>query len=108
MSLPFYFFEVFLLGLWLFSPLLVPLLVLMILLGQILGRYEHWSRADALYFTFITSLTIGYGDLRPRQNKSKFLAVCIGILGLILNGIVVAVALQAINMAFAAMDSPPI
>lgn len=107
MSLPFYFFQIFLLGLWLFSPLLVPLLVLMIVLGQFLGRYENWSRTDALYFTFITSLTIGYGDLRPHRNKSKLLAVAIGVIGLILNGIVVAIALQAINVAFAAWNLRP-
>ena len=31
------------------------------------GFIEGWSVGDAVYFTFVTGLTIGYGDIVPRQ-----------------------------------------
>jgi hypothetical protein len=31
------------------------------------GFLEGWSVGDAVYFTFITGLMIGYGDIAPRQ-----------------------------------------
>jgi len=33
----------------------------MIGLGLLIGYIEEWSISDALYFTFVTGLTIGYG-----------------------------------------------
>jgi hypothetical protein len=34
--------------------------------APITGFVEGWSLGDAVYFTFITGRTIGYGDLVPR------------------------------------------
>jgi Ion channel len=34
-----------------------------------------WPVGDAVYFTFITGLTIGYGDIVPRQAVARALAV---------------------------------
>ncbi len=94
------FIRAFMLGLWYLSPLLIPLLAAIVAAGQILGKIEKWSEVDALYFTFITSLTIGYGDLRPTIKRTKLLAIGIGLLGLILNGIIVAITLQSVSIAF--------
>jgi len=69
-------------------------------LGQIVGRRESWSKFDSLYWSFITATTVGYGDIRPLQKLSKTLAVIIALLGLILTGIVVALALNAATTAF--------
>ena len=33
-------------------------------LGIVVGRLENWKTGDAVYSTFVTGLTIGYG--RPR------------------------------------------
>ena len=44
-------------------PVLSALLVIQWLLGIIVGQVEGWSIGDASYFTFVTGLTVGYGDL---------------------------------------------
>ena len=64
-----------------------------------MGRREGWSRLEALYWEFITAATIGYGDFRPTKRVSRVLAVLIGFLGLILSGIIFAVAIEATTKA---------
>ena len=41
-------------------------LAIQIALGLLIGFVEGWSVGDAVYFTFVTGLTIGYGDIVPR------------------------------------------
>ncbi len=45
---------------------------------------EDWSFGDAVYFTFVTGLTIAYGDLVLRQAFARALAIGIGVCGLFL------------------------
>jgi Ion channel len=52
---------------------------------------------DAVYFTFITSLTIGYGDIVPRQALARALAVGIGVSGLFLTGVIAGIAVYAMR-----------
>jgi voltage-gated potassium channel Kch len=81
------------------SPLLISLAILITLLGQIAGRREGWSRFDSLYWSFITATTVGYGDIRPIRYGSRVIAILIGFLGLILSGIIVAIAVHAATVA---------
>ena len=82
-------------GLWVTFPLLLTLATAIILLGQIVGKKEGWSRFDSFYWSFITGTTVGYGDIRPAKRGSRAIAISIAFLGLILSGIVIAVALHA-------------
>ena len=93
------FFKQFFLGLSLTSPLLLSLAVAITLLGQAVGRKEGWTRFDSLYWSFITATTVGYGDIRPVKQRSKILAILIAFLGLVLSGIVIAVAVEATTLA---------
>ncbi len=86
-------------GLWLTCPVLVTLAVSIILLGQAVSAREGWSRLDGLYWSFITATTVGYGDIRPVQRGSRFIAIFIAFLGLLLTGILIAVAVHAVNLA---------
>src|SRR5215472_9980006 len=86
-------------GLWLTSPLLLSLAAIVFLLGQVVRGKEGWSRVDAFYWSFITATTVGYGDFRPLSKGSKILAILIAFLGLILSGIIVAVAVRATTLA---------
>jgi Ion channel len=54
---------------------------------------------DGVYFTFVTGLTIGYGDLVPRQPLSRFLAILIGLFGTVVTGLVAAIAVRALQIA---------
>jgi predicted membrane protein len=45
-----------------FGPLIITMVTLISVLAIIIGRQEKWSLTDSLYFGFITSTTVGYGD----------------------------------------------
>jgi len=87
--------------LFLIGPLVVLLLIVILGLGMIVGRVESWSRFDAVYWALITATTVGYGDIRPVRKISKSLSIIIAFCGLILGGIMVAIALDAATKAFA-------
>ena len=78
-------------------PVLSAILAIQLALGLLAGFVEGWSLGDAVYFTFITGLTIGYGDLVPRQALSRVLAIGIGLCGLFATGLIAAIAVQAIR-----------
>jgi voltage-gated potassium channel len=86
-------------SLWLMFPLLFSLSAAIVLLGFIVGRREGWSRLDTIYWSLMTVTTVGYGDLRPADRKSKIVAILIAFLGLIFTGIIIAVAVQATSLA---------
>ena len=93
------FLKDFAMGLWLMFPLVFSLLGAIILLGYTVGRRHGWSHLDTIYWSFMTATTVGYGDLRPTDRRSKIVAIVIAFLGLILTGIVIAVAVQATTRA---------
>lgn len=78
-------------------PILSAVLIVMAGLGLLIGRIEDWRISEALYFTFVTGLTIGYGDLAPRHLSSRALALLIGFAGIVLTGLVAAVSVQALR-----------
>jgi hypothetical protein len=80
-------------------PILSGVLFAMVGPGLLIGHIEGWRIVDALYFTFVTGLTIGYGDLTLRHVVSRFLAVMIGFAGIVLTGLVAAVSVEALRAA---------
>ena len=100
MQFTFTFVRIFGVGLYLAAPLLLSFAVLIAALGQLVGRMEGWSRFDALYWSFITALTVGYGDIRPLKRMSKNLAVAIALVGIMFSGLLVAMAVHSATKAF--------
>lgn len=94
------FLSVFLTDLFYAGPLLVFLVLLISFIGYSIGRIEGWSKSDALYHAFINATTVGYGDFRPVKKSSKMLAVVLAFVGLILTGMIVAIALHAADYAY--------
>jgi len=80
-------------------PILSGVLFAMVGPGLLIGHLEGWRIDEALYFAFVTGLTIGYGDLTPRHVVSRFLAVMIGFAGIVLTGLVAAVSVEALRAA---------
>jgi len=86
-------------------PVLSIILAIQIALGLVIGFVEGWSVGDAIYFTFVTGLTIGYGDIVPRQALGRALAVGIGICGLFLTGLIAGIAVYAMRTALAEREN---
>ncbi len=94
------FFKIFTHGISLSYPLLLSFIILIVFVGQIVGRKESWTIFDSFYWSFITATTVGYGDIRPMHKLSKSLSVLIALLGIILTGILVALAVHSATAAF--------
>jgi len=86
-------------------PLILGLSLIIGGLAGLVGRKEGWSLGDSLYFGFITATTVGYGDFRPTHGRGKLLAIAIAFVGLVMTGIIVALAVQAASLTFHDMDT---
>ena len=80
-------------------PVLSAILAVQLALGLLTSFVEGWSLGDAVYFTFITGLTIGYGDLVPRHTLTRALAIGIGFFGLFVTAFIAAIAVYAMHSA---------
>jgi len=78
-------------------PVLSVIMLLQLALGLLAGFIERWSIGDTIYFTLITGLTIGYGDLVPRHWAARSLAIVIGLSGILVTGLVAAIAVRAMQ-----------
>ena len=83
-------------------PILSILLAGIMALGAAVALLEDWPLLDGSYFSFVTSLTIGYGDLVPRRMLARVLAIVIGLLGVLLIALVAAIAVRAME----SVDAP--
>jgi hypothetical protein len=86
-------------GLRVVWPILSVLLGVIISLGLVVGLLESWSVQEAIYFAFVTGLTIGYGDLAPKSLLTRALAIVIGLCGVMLTALVAAIAVKALTAA---------
>lgn len=57
---------------------LVAVILLLAIGTTIYHQIEGWSWVDSFYFTGVSLLTIGYGDLTPTHDLSKILTVIFG------------------------------
>jgi hypothetical protein len=83
-------------------PILSGVVGVQLVLGMLVGYLESWPMGDATYFTFVTGLTIGYGDLVPVRLLARVIAVVIGFSGILLTGLIAAIGVRALQAATAA------
>ena len=100
-----YFIKYFAKYCWFSRGVIACLLIIVAINGLIISFLEKISIANALYFTFITALTIGYGDITPATGMGKMISVLVGILGMILMGLIIAIATLALKNAVADIHS---
>jgi voltage-gated potassium channel len=75
--------------------------VLLIIAGAILISYTEQLPFDrALYFAFITGLTIGYGDIVATTALGHVISILLGITGILFTGLLVAAAVRAVQEAW--------
>ncbi|WP_298927151.1 potassium channel family protein [uncultured Ramlibacter sp.] len=86
-------------GLRVVWPILSALLMLIVALGVVAGTAEGWSLQESVYFSFVSGLTIGYGDYAPKTLLGRVLAVAVGICGILVTALIAAVAVKALTQA---------
>src|SRR5690242_6856814 len=86
-------------------PVLSAILAIQVALGLLVGLIEGWSVGDSLYFTFITGLTVGYGDVVPRQALARALTIVIGVFGVFATGLIAGIAVYAMRAALDDRDT---
>ncbi|GAA0399990.1 hypothetical protein GCM10009133_06060 [Cocleimonas flava] len=94
MNLTFAFLYKFFWAVVLTFPTLILFSIVIAVLGLVVGKKEGWTNFDAIYWAFITALTVGYGDLRPTKKSSRIFALLISVIGIMLFGIVVAITVN--------------
>jgi voltage-gated potassium channel len=82
------------------SPILGFLFLAVGLVGVIIGRIEGWTAAESLYHAFINATTVGYGDFRPATGQARALSVFLAFVGLVLTGMIVALAIHSAVYAY--------
>ena len=79
-------------------------LVLSVIFGSLMFFVEgpehgFTSIPRSIYWTIVTITTVGYGDIRPIKKRSKILSIVIAFIGLVLTGIIIAVAFKTATIA---------
>lgn len=70
---------------------------IMFLGGIGFARCEGIRFSQGIYFSFITSTTVGYGDISPKTGIGQCISVLLALIGTILFGLIVAVATRAVR-----------
>ena len=78
-----------------FRALIILLTTLLVGATYFYWHVEGWSVIDSLYFSVMTTSTIGYGDLVPTTTLSKLFTIMYAILSI---GVFVAVASKLVTI----------
>ena len=85
---------------WMLKSLYLAFLALFIAAAFAFTLLEDMPFWDSLYLTFITGLTVGYGDLSPQTGLGRIIAIFIAFCGLLLTGVMVATAVQVVKILY--------
>ena len=80
-------------------PIISGLIGFQLALGAVIGFLERWSVSETIYFTFVTALTIGYGDLVPKRVSSRMIVLAIAFSGVLLTGLLAAISVRSFQEA---------
>ena len=84
---------------WRIRSIIAFLLLIIISGAYLVALTEQLPFSQALYFSFITGLTIGYGDIVATTAVGQITSVVLGITGILFTGMVVAAAVYALQRA---------
>jgi voltage-gated potassium channel len=91
-------------ALWKIQSIVYGLIIWLVVNAAAIAYFEKMPFADALYFTLVTGLTIGYGDIAPLTIAGRVISILTGLLGILITGLIVAVAVYALKET---MKPPP-
>ena len=81
------------------AGVLVIIVFVIVVAGAVIARFDRTPLEEGIYLAFITAFTVGFGDIAPRSRGARVVSVILAFLGLILVGILVAVAVHALDIA---------
>jgi len=84
---------------WRIRSIIAFLLLIIISGAYFIALTEQLPFSQALYFSFITGLTIGYGDIVATTAVGQITSIALGITGMLFTGMVVAAAVHALQRA---------
>ena len=76
---------------------ILALLALVVVNAVPIALIEKMPFGDALYFAFVTGLTIGYGDIVMQTPVGRLIALLIAVVGILISGMIVAAAVHAVR-----------
>ena len=100
------FFRIFFRMSWHLRSIYFAQVALIIAGAVIISATEKIPIGDAIYFAFITGLTIGYGDIVAHSVTGRIVSVCLGIVGILFTGLIVAVSVRAVREAWDQTQHP--
>ena len=84
---------------WRIRSIIAFLLLIIISGAYFIALTEQLPFSQALYFSSITGLTIGYGDIVATTAVGQITSIALGITGILFTGMVVAAAVHALQRA---------
>jgi hypothetical protein len=91
---------------WHLRSVYLAQLVLILVGAVIIAATEKIPIGDAIYFAFVTGLTIGYGDIVAHSVAGRVICVFIGFVGILFTGLIVATAVHAVREAWDQTQHP--
>ena len=85
---------------WHIRSVNLALFALIVINGWAISYVEKLPFGDAMYFAFITGLTIGYGDIVVKTPAGRILAVLIGFIGFLFSGLIIAIAVRVLRETY--------
>ena len=82
----------------------LSLIALIVISAAVIAPIEKLPFGEALYFSFITGLTIGYGDIVVKTPFGRIMAVLLGLIGIIFTGMMFAAAIRAVGESMRDMN----
>jgi voltage-gated potassium channel len=95
-----HFINNFLHVIWYFRAIFFALLFIVVIGAMAISLAENMRFGDALYFSFVTGLTIGYGDIVVKSTLGRCVALFIGFIGILFTGLVIAAAVEAVRRTY--------
>lgn len=89
---------------WKVKSVFLSLIGMIVLGAFLISLVEPQPFGDALYFAFITGLTVGYGDIVAITAMGRVISILLGVIGILFTGLVVAVAVRALQEAWIAVQ----
>ncbi len=80
-----------------FRAVFWSLFALIVGVAVAIRHIENMPFGEAVYFSFITGLTVGYGDIVVKTPLARLLAVFLALIGIIITGLMVAAAVRAVE-----------